>query len=91
MALGKTIASLVNVSTFGLISKGSVMNAFGGGGNNQGSSPQPMPQAPSPVEAAAKAEDVVRKKRAAATQTIYTSPLGVAGEAQVARKTLLGQ
>lgn len=53
--------------------------------------PAPLPTPPKPEAAGAKAEDVVRKKKAAMTQSIYTSPLGIAGEAQVARKTLLGQ
>ena len=52
--------------------------------------PQPLPESPSVEDATGKAAEVIRKKRAAATQTVYTSPLGVAGEAQVARKTLLG-
>ena len=36
-------------------------------------------------------KEIGKRKRAAVTQSIYTSPLGIAGEAQVARKTLLGQ
>lgn len=60
-------------------------------GTQQASSPLPMPQAPSVGDAQDKAGEVVKKKRAAATQSIYTSPLGAAGEAGVARKTLLGQ
>ena len=53
--------------------------------------PQELPQPPKAEDVVAKAEDAVKKKRAAISQTVYTSPLGVAGEAQVARKTLLGQ
>lgn len=57
------------------------------------SSPQPLPQAPSTSDAASKADEVVKKKRSASASQggIYTSPLGIAGEASVARKTLLGQ
>ena len=63
-----------------------------GGGSKQGmQAPLPMPQAPSPVDASAKAEDVIKKKRATASQSIYTSPLGVSGEAALVKKTLLGQ
>lgn len=55
------------------------------------SSPMPLPQAPSPADAIGKAEEVIKKKKTSMSQSIYTSPLGIAGEAQVARKTLLGQ
>ena len=61
------------------------------GGKSQAmSSPQPLPQPPSPDVSADKARGIMKKK-ASMTQSIYTSPLGVAGEAQVARKQLLGQ
>lgn len=60
--------------------------------------PQPqapvLPNAPKPEEAQEKAADMARKRRAVVAQdgkTTYTSPLGAAGEAAVARKTLLGQ
>ena len=61
------------------------------GGGQQMASPVPLPQPPSAVAAAEKGADAVRKKMASMTRSIYTSPLGIAGEAQVARKTLLGQ
>lgn len=56
-------------------------------------SPAPLPQTPSVDDAAAKAEEVTKKKRvaAAANNSVFTSPLGIAGEASVSRKTLLGQ
>lgn len=63
----------------------------GGDGGGQGPAPLPLPQAPSPQAAAEKAEETIRRKKAAISRSIYTSPLGVAGEANVARKTLLGQ
>ncbi len=71
-------------------------NKLSGGGlfgkiGNQIANPLPMPQAPSAMDAGDKADKIVKAKRASATQSIYTSPLGVAGEAGVARKTLLGQ
>jgi len=55
--------------------------------------PLPMPQAPKVEDAAAKAEASARAKRMAMgrSQSIYTSPLGIGGEANIARKTLLGQ
>ena len=55
------------------------------------SSPMPLPKPPAASDVSAKTDEIIRKKRASATQSIYTSPLGIAGEAQVARKTLLGQ
>ena len=51
------------------------------------------PVAPQPTQVAATAEAAVltRKKAVAKSRTVFTSPLGIAGEAEVARKTLLGQ
>jgi hypothetical protein len=63
----------------------------GKGSDNGASAPLPMPAAPNTGDAAAKAQEVINKKRAAVSQSIYTSPLGSSGEASVVRKTLLGQ
>lgn len=54
--------------------------------------PAPMPEAPKVEDEAAKAAAAAREKRRgmARTKSIYTSPLGITGEAQVAKKTLLG-
>lgn len=60
-------------------------------GQQPAATPLPMPEAPKPDAAVEKAQETVKRKRAMATQTVYTSPLGISGEAQVARKTLLGQ
>ena len=51
------------------------------------------PVAPQPTQVAATAEAAVltRKKAVAKSRTVFTSPLGISGEADVARKTLLGQ
>jgi hypothetical protein len=53
----------------------------------------PMPQPPKVETAAAQATVAAKaKKRAIArSRSIYTSPLGIGVEAQIARKTLLGQ
>lgn len=53
--------------------------------------PQPLPQAPDPAMAADKAQEAVRKRKAAQTQTVFTDPLGVSGQADIVRKTLTGQ
>ena len=53
--------------------------------------PLPVPEAPKPEESAAKASETSRRRRINQTQTVYSSPLGVSGEANVARKTLTGQ
>ena len=51
-----------------------------------------MPQAPTPAapQMAAQAEATRRKKASARTSTVQTSPLGVAGDASIVKKTLLG-
>ncbi len=71
----------------GLAASKAMSGAKGGGMQ----SPMPLPQAPSAADAIAKGDAMAARKRAATTKSIYTSPLGVSGEAQVARKTLLGQ
>lgn len=90
MALGTTATILTALAATGA---GFGVSKIIGGSQKQSqpSSPQPLPQPPSPEASAAKAEDVVRKRKAAATQTIYGSPLGLSGEANVAKKMLLGQ
>lgn len=53
----------------------------------------PMPAAPKVADVAAQAQVTAKaKKRAIArSRSIYTSPLGIGGEAQITRKVLLGQ
>jgi len=71
---------------------GGIAKAVSGGKEKGGvTAPLPMPKAPDPAEAAEKAQDNIKRKKSAATQTVYSNPLGVAGEAQVAKKMLLGQ
>lgn len=55
------------------------------------SAPLPLPQAPTADAAAAKADDVVRRKRSDVTQTTFTSPLGIGGQADINKKIVLGQ
>jgi hypothetical protein len=55
------------------------------------SQPLPLPQPPSQEVAQDKAAAIGKVKRASATQSIYTSPLGIGGTAEIAKKTLLGQ
>ena len=68
--------------------RGISRNAAGKGGPE---SPIPLPQPPSVPGADEAAQEKVRRKKVALSKSVYTSPLGAAGEAQVARKTLLGQ
>ena len=89
MALGSTAAGLLALG-FGGAAYG-VNKAMSSGLKQNFASPLPLPQPPSANAAADKAGKVIKKKHSAMTQSIYTSPLGVAGEAQVVRKTLLGQ
>jgi hypothetical protein len=49
------------------------------------------PTAPSSDEAASQAEKIAKKRRSSMTETIYTDPLGIQDQANVSRKTLLGQ
>jgi hypothetical protein len=71
---------------------GFIASLFGGGKKSEAPpAPQPLPQAPTVDDAAEKAEDKTRKKRAtlaAGSKSIYSSPLGVGGEANVARSGL---
>ncbi len=88
MALGTTAAILLGVGAAGAgVGASKLMSK----GISQIGSPLPMPQAPSAMDAGSQADKIIKNKRASATQSIYTSPLGVAGEAGIARKTLLGQ
>lgn len=54
-------------------------------------SPLPLPQPPDANVSAEQGAANAKRKKGSASQSIYTSPLGVGGEAQIARKTLLGQ
>lgn len=64
-----------------------------GRGSKSTQAPMPMPEAPKVEDAAAKAEKMARAKRTtmARSKSIYTSPLGIGGEAAITKKTLLGQ
>lgn len=50
-----------------------------------------LPATPSGAKTASQASRSVRHKMAAQTNTVFSSPLGIGGQAQVARKTLTGQ
>ena len=95
MAFGTLAAILGSIAVAGAgIGAGVGLSKAAGAGKSAGqpaATPLPMPEAPKPEAAIEKAQETVKRKRAMATQTVYTSPLGIAGEAQVARKTLLGQ
>jgi len=70
---------------------GFIASLFGGGKKESAPAPQPLPQAPTVDDAAEKAEEKNKKKRqtlAAGSKSIYSSPLGVQGEANVARAGL---
>jgi len=70
-----------------------ITKAASGSGKDKGGvgAPLPLPQAPKVEDAADKALETAKRRKTAATQTIYSSPLGLKGEADVAKKTLLGQ
>lgn len=85
MAVGTTTALLLGLGASALVGK------MGAPKQEASPSPIPLPQPPSVEDSTTKASDIIRRKKASMTESIYTSPLGIAGEAQVARKTLLGQ
>jgi hypothetical protein len=73
---------------------GFIAEMFGGGKKQSAPTPAPLPVAPSPEDANAKADENAKKKRAAVaagSKSVYSSPLGIAGQADVNRKSLLGQ
>lgn len=76
------------------IGRGTGAGKFSNKGDSSGNSPIPLPQPPSAEKAADKAQENVNKRRVAQSQTVYTSPLGVSGQANVSRAALkekLGQ
>ena len=89
--MGGFLNTLLAISTGALSIP--ITKALSGGKKDGGPSPSPLPtpEAPKPEEATNNAQDIIKRKRAGMSQSVYTSPLGVAGEANVARKTLLGQ
>ena len=73
---------------------GFIAAMFGGGKKEEAPKPEPLPTPPTPDTANTAAEDNMKKKKAtmaAGSKSVYSSPLGAAGTADVARKTLLGQ
>lgn len=75
-----------------------IASLFGGGKKQEAApTPAPLPTPPAVEDASANAEDKNKKKRAtmaAGSKSIYSSPLGIEGEANVARaglKEKLGQ
>lgn len=88
MAIATTtaiVAGLIGIG--GAVAAKSIM----GSGPKMDSSPAALPQPPSPDGAQAKAEAGAARRKASLTETVFTSPLGIGGEAQLARKTLTGQ
>ena len=55
--------------------------------------PMAMPEAPKVEDASSKAAEALKKKKLAMSKSksIYTSPLGIGGEAEISKKSLLGQ
>ncbi len=53
--------------------------------------PLDLPQAPDQNAASNAAAQKASRRRASQSETVYTSPLGVSGQAQTSNKMLLGQ
>lgn len=73
---------------------GFIAQMFGGGKKESAPAPAPLPVPPTPESSADEADKNMRKKKAtmaAGSKSVYSSPLGASGSADVARKTLLGQ
>ena len=74
---------------------GFIADLFGGGKKESAPpAPAPLPVAPTPDDAQAKADDTIKKKKAAVQtsgQSVYSNPLGIQGQADVNKKVLLGQ
>lgn len=74
---------------------GFIAAMFGGGKKEpEAPKPAPLPTPPTPEASADKADENMKKKKAtmaSGSKSVYSSPLGAAGTADVARKTLLGQ
>lgn len=71
-----------------------LVDGLKGSGQADGSvapTPAPLPEAPKPEVSAAKAEETVKKRKAAMTKTTFSDPLGLAGQADIVRKSLTGQ
>lgn len=88
------MAALIGISAIG--TGAAIYGASRAGKRAKATAPPaiiPMPAAPKVETAAAQAAATVRgKKRAIArSRSIFTSPLGIGGEAQITRKVLLGQ
>lgn len=88
MAIGTTAAVLLGLGAAGA---GAGISKIMGSAAKAAVEPIPLPQPPNPEAAVDKGAEIAKKKRAAATQSVYTSPLGVAGEAALARTALTGK
>lgn len=94
MALGTTAtiitAGLIGAGAAGAVSmaSGNGFLGLGGAAKKVSNTPAPLPQPPSPEATAEKGQEMARRRKATATQTVYTSPLGIDGEAALARSSL---
>jgi len=88
MAVGATAAAAYGISQ---LAKGPQGSAAATSVPQAPAVAPPIAPQPTQVSATAAAAVLTRKKAVAKSRTVFTSPLGIAGEAEVARKTLLGQ
>lgn len=92
MPVGTTAAILLGIGAAGAgvaASKGGFFGGVAKAAVNAGTTP--LPQPPSSAAANETAANIVRKRTSDATQTIFTGPLGLQDQANVAKKVLLGQ
>lgn len=86
-----TIGVLAAAAIAGAVATGTTAIVQGAKGSKKGPGMGDLPKAPGMGEVADKATDRSNKRRASASKSVYSSPLGLSGQANVARKTLLGQ
>jgi len=85
-----TAGKVASVATVAYSGYKAASTLFGGSEKQQQMTPLPVPQAPTVEPSQEVAAERTKRLRASRSQSIYTSPLGVEGEANIARKELLG-
>jgi len=86
------LAATIGAGALG-IGAGMGVSAMTSGNKDKAPTPAAMPEAPKTSDASDAAEKAsqARAKKAQSYKSVFSSPLGLADQAQVAKKTLLGQ
>ncbi len=91
MAIGSTMAAILGFTALAGATATSITSAMSGG--DGGYKTPGLPQSPTTTDARAMAAAEAKRRRQSMSRSssIYTSPLGISGQANIARKALLGQ